>query len=546
MRTSALLSAAILATQLASLACSTTPDDGGDPEDAVAVDDGKEDNFLSQDAREFVLEGRSQITLDASLATATPEVRMAAAKKLIGYKQIAIAWFVTQYFVDKESEDSNFHFGGFGGLAKGGMWQDLGVTEQADHLTYEFTFKQLAAGPKNLMSKLAVRTQNGKQVFDLAIGKPTNEEMSHLVTNEEWYRQAPWSGWDPSKATPAQQEAITFSIALEPKVSTDAFFDINKLIADGVLDIDVHFGWDYHDNFHLKHSKELFTWLVDRGFAAPVASWDQLTHTSGPFTRTLNANGKTIAIEVRIFFGKPGAENDTETDAGGKVLENDMRESMKKRDVIIYDGHSGPFYGFALADWNKTEEGDFDDTDMRTADLAAKYQVVLAEGCETYQIGEAFMENPHKAGKNIDVITSMSFSNAGTAIITENLIAMLTAHDSQGRLRPTNIMSLLTKLDTAASDAYFHTMYGIHGIDQDPHLHPFANTAMFGKSCRANSDCGAPGNLCVTMGSSGKKCTAACAGDATAAGTGGCPATYTCKAVASASSSTIFGRACAK
>lgn len=538
MRTLGLAALLILSSSLT--ACSTTPTVGDDPDDAIAVDDGKEDNFLSQDALEFVLEGKSSVKLDASLATSTDAVRMAAAKKLIGYKQIAIAWFVTQYFVDKEDSDANFHFGGFGGMAKGGMWEDLGVTEEADHVTYDFTFKQLAAGPKNLVSKLKVTTVGGKQVFDLAIGLPTNDEMTHLVTDEEWYRQAPWDAWDPSKVDASKQTTMTFSIAPDSHVSTDAFFDINKLIKDGLLDIDVHFGWDYHDNFHLKHSKDLFGWLVDQGFTPPVASWEQLTHTSGPFTRTLDANGKQVKIEVRIFFGKPGAENDTETDAGGKVLEADLRNSMKLRDVVIFDGHAGPFYGFSMANWNKTNEGDFDDADMRVADIATKYQVVLAEGCETYQIGEALQENPNKHGKNVDVVTSMSFSNAATAIVTEDFITQLIAHDSSNRLRPTNILGLLTKLDRAASDATFHTMYGIHGIDEDPHLHPFANTAMFGKKCSANADCGAPGNLCVTMGASGKKCTAACAGD------GGCPTSYTCKAVASASSSTIFGRACAK
>lgn len=527
----------------AATGCSTPADDG-DPEDAVAVDEGKEDNFLSQDALEYTLTGQTSVTLDASYATKTEAERMAAAKKLIGYKQIAIAWFVTQYFVDKEEEDANFHFGGFGGMAKGGLWQDLGVTESADHLTYSFTFEQLAAGPKNLMSKLKVKSVGGKQVFDLEVGVPTNDEMTHLVTDEEWYRQAPWDAWDPSKVDAAKKETMTFAIAPDSHVSTDAFFDVNKLIADGKLDIDVHFGWDYHDNFHLKHSKDLFGWLQAQGFTAPVSSWDKLTHTSGPFTRTLEANGKTIKLEVRIFFGKPGAENDTETAAGGKVLEADLRTSMKTRDVVIFDGHAGPFYGFSMANWNKTTEGDFDDADMRTADLADKYQVVLAEGCETYQIGEALMENPHKAGKNVDVITSMSFSNAATAIITEDFISQLIAHDSQQRMRPTNILGLLTKLDRAASDATFHTMYGVHGIDQDPHLHPFANTAMFGKKCSTNADCGAPGNLCVTMGSSGKKCTAACAGVGDAST--GCPPSYTCKAVASASSATIFGRACAK
>lgn len=43
------------------------------------------------------------------------------------------------------------------------------------------------------------------------------------------------------------------------------------------------------------------------------------------------------------------AATDPDTDAGGKVLEDLARASLKTRDVVIYSGHSGPFYGFALA-----------------------------------------------------------------------------------------------------------------------------------------------------------------------------------------------------
>jgi hypothetical protein len=519
--------------------CSSATDDG-DPEDSIAVDSGKEDNFLSASASEFVLTGRSSVTLDASLATASDADRMAAAKQLIGYKQVAIAWFVTEYLVNKESDEANASFGGFGGIAKGGMWQDLDVSERADHLTYDFTFRQLVGADKNLMQRLPVhQAADGSIQFDLEIGKPTNDEMSQLVTDEEWYRQPPWDSWDPSKVSADQKETITFTIAPETKVSSDAFFDIDRLVADGTLDIDVHFGWDYHDNFHLKHSQALFTWLVDQGFKPPVASWDQLTHTSGPFTRTLDANGKTVTVEVRIFFGKPGTVTDPDTDAGGKVLEDDVRHSVATRDVVIYSGHANPFYGFSMANWNKTLEGDFDDAEMRTAPLADKYQIIVAEGCNSYQIGEAFSEKPFKAGKNVDVLTTTSFSNAATPVTTEDFLTMLLGHDSKGRMRPTDILSLLTKLDSESADLGFHTMYGLHGIDEDPTLHPFADLEAFGKACHSNEDCGGPGNLCVTM-TGGKQCTAACTADA------GCPSSYTCKAIASASSRTIYGRACAR
>ncbi|HEU4613617.1 MAG TPA: hypothetical protein VFS15_16110, partial [Kofleriaceae bacterium] len=334
-----------------------------------------------------------------------------------------------------------------------------------------------------------------------------------------------------------QKEKIAFSITHE-RPSTDGYFDLAALTKDGTLDIDVYFGWDYHSDYHLKHSQAFFSWLKDQGFRAPVASWDAMTTDTGPFTRTLNADGQSVKIEVRFYFGKPGTATDPDTDAGGRVLEDLARASLKTRDVVMYSGHSGPFYGFALANWNKTLEGDLDDSEMRTIQLPSdRYQVVLAEGCDTYQIGEAFRENPAKAGKNIDVITTMSFSNASSPASVQNFLSALLARDTAGRLRPQPVSSLLTKLDSQSWG--FHPMYGIHGIDDNPKLIPFAKRENFGKSCSANADCGGPGNLCVST-TGGKKCTAACAADP------GCGDGYACRSVASSSTSTIFGKACMK
>lgn len=534
-KTTALFAATALTASLFA-GCAADAEEG-DPEDSVFVDDGKADDFFSTSAQEYLLEGKTTVVLDASFLTKTAAERDKEAKRLVGLKQIAVAWFLTQYFVDKEHEDANASFGGFGGMAKNGAFADLGITARADKLTYDFTFRQLAAGGKNLISKLPVRLSGGKQVFDLEVGKPSNEDMAKLETNSEWYRSAPWSAWNPATVAEAQKEKITFSIARE-KASTDGFFDMARLTADGVLDIDVYFGWDYHSEYHLKHSKAFMTWLKNQGFTAPVASWDNLTRTSGAFKRTVKADTKTVNVEVRIFFGKPGTETDPDTDAGGKVLEDEARNSLAKRDVVVYSGHSGPFYGFALANWRKTSEGDLDDDDMKVIPMPAdKYQVILAEGCDTYQIGEAFKENPNKQGKNVDIITTTSFSNASTPAAVEDFISALLARDTANKLRPQPVSTLLTKLDSESWG--FTTMYGMHGIDDNPKLVPFARTASFGKSCSANADCGGPGNLCVGV-SGAKKCTAACTD------TAGCGTGYSCKAVASSSTSTIYGKACAK
>lgn len=535
MRTTALLAATALSAGLLGQTGCTDQDDG-DPEDSVFVDDSKADDFFSTSAIEYIVEGHTSVTLDASLASARPEAKLAEAKKLIGYKQVAIAWFLTQYLVSKEHDAANASFGGFSGIAKAGEFQDLDVSARADGLTYDFTFRQLAAAGKNLMTQLPLHTVDGKPTFDLEIGRPSNAELAQLETNNEWYRNAPWSDWNPATVAADRKEKIGFAITRE-RASTDGFFDLARLTADGTLDIDVYFGWDYHSDYHLKHSRAFFSWLKDEGFRAPVASWDAMTHETGAFTRSVNAGGKTVKVEVRFYFGKPGTATDPDTDEGGKVLEDLVRASLATRDVVVYSGHSGPFYGFALANWRKTLEGDLDDSEMRTIDLASKYQVILAEGCDTYQIGEAFKENPAKAGKNVDVITTMSFSNASSPATVQNFLSALLARDSANKLRPQPVSTLLTKLDGQSWG--FQPMYGFHGIDDNPKVVPFANTASFGKTCARNSDCGGPGNLCVRT-TAGKKCTAACAADP------GCGDGYACRTVASSSTSTIYGKACMK
>jgi hypothetical protein len=388
------------------------------------------------------------------------------------------------------------------------------------------------------MSLLPLRTNSaGIKTFDLVVGKPTNEEMAQLETNAEWYRNEPWEAWNPDTATASQKETLTFTIAPE-RASNDAWFDIARLTEDGVLDIDIHMGYDYHDAYHVKHARATYNWLRDQGFRAPTTDFDRLTRTSGAFTKTITADGESLSVQVRLYYPKTGTDTDPDTDAGGDVLEADMRASLKTRDVIVYSGHSGPFYGFALANWKKTDHGDLDDDEMKTAEMpASRYQIVVAEGCDTYQIGQAFKDNPNKNGQNVDIITSTSFSNAASPVAVYDVIKALIARDSSNRLRPQTVKVLLKDLD---SNSYqFHTMYGLHGIDDNPMIHPFARVENIGDTCSVNADCGGVGNMCVTVTNVGKRCTAACSADP------GCPSNYRCRPVASQSSSTIYANACA-
>lgn len=505
-----------------------------DPEDGVVVPEGKEDDFFSERASEYIVEGKTTVVIESSLANASAAKKEKRVRELIGYKQIAISWFLTQYLVDKEDDASNADYGGMGGIAKNGAFEDLGVTA-LNATAYEFTFRQIVAGGNNLISALPTRRTGDKTLFDLEIGKPSNEQLAQLETNGEWYRQSPWDAWNSSTVSASQKETLALSIARE-RASTDAWFDVNKLIADGTLDIDIHFGWDYHNAYHITHAKAMFSWLKAQGFTAPVATFAKLTRDSGPFIRTLKADGNPLTIEVRLFYGITGGANDPDTAIGGKALEADMRASLAKRDVIIYSGHSGPFYGFALANWRVTTEGDLDDSEMSSVTMPEnRYQVVVAEGCDTYQVGEAFLRNPAKADRGlIDIITTTSFSNAATPESVKDIIRALIARDSNNRLRPATVKSLLTELDGNSYE--FNTMYGFHGIDSNPALHPFANIGKACEKCSKNADCGDNGNMCATVGQSGKRCVAACTDDR------GCGVGYACRAIASGGS--IAGKAC--
>jgi len=522
-----LRSASWLAMTCLALAACTGDDPGAeDIEDGFVVEDGKADDYLSLKAKEYVVSGTARVTVEEGQG-------IERAKRLIPHEHVAITWFLNQYLVDKETGehgDANADYGGFSAMVKNGAYTDLGL-RQINGTTWEFRFEQVIAGRRNLLSKLPL---NARGEFTIEVGRPTNEEMER---DPEWYRQAPWDAWNPATVPASKKEALTLSIR-EEKASSDGWWDYARLFADGKLTVDVHFGYDYNpEAAHLADSKALYAWLLGRGFRSPVSSFDRLSRTSGPLTKTVDANGKSIRVEVRIFYPRPGTSTDPDTDAGGKQLERDMLGSLTDRDVIVYSGHSGSLYGFALANWKKTDEGDLDDVELAVAPLARdRYQIVFAEGCNTYMLGTTLLGNPSKQGKNLDVITTTSFSVSYAPV--HDFLGRLLELDSQGRLRPRTMSQTIADLDLYSVGEPSPSMYGIHGIDDNPKLHPFAKPENACKRCSSNAACGGVGNSCVSIGTSGRRCVAACTNDA------GCAVGYKCKPVASASSATIYGNYC--
>ncbi len=484
---------------------------GGD-EVLQVVAPGKEDNFLAVSAQEYVLTGTTRLEIEAEWADRSPEERLARARELAPFRQTVIGWFLGQYMVEKSHDASNKDYGGFKALTKNGSWEDLALRE-VEPLVFELDFRQEIAGPLDLLRMLPTETDaEGRRSFELTIGRISTAEMQRLELNSEWYRSAPWSDFDPSKVDASRLEKVRLTIEAE-KRSNDAWFDYARLVEDGVLDIGVHFGWDYHAEYHIVHSRAVYQWLVGRGFTSPVASYDDLKRDSGPLTTTVATPAGPVEVRVSLFWGKPGTAADPDTDAGGRVLEDDMRASLAERDVIAFSGHSGPFYGFALANWRKTAEGDLDDSELPEVEMPAdRYQIVMAEGCDTYAIGQGFFLNPAKAGrKNLDIITTTSFSNAGTSAAVTDFLEAFVKTDASGTPVPPRLSELLDNLDR--NSYWFTTMYGVHGIDDNPRAHPWAVRENLCGECTSDADCGGVGNKCVGLAGGGRACTFECTAD---------------------------------
>ena len=221
MRTTALLLAASVLR--CSACCRRRRLDDGDPEDSVVRRRRQGRRLLQRRPRvEYIVAGHARVTLDASMATKpTPAPRRGEEADQPRSRSRSRGSSRSTSSTRKTTTRTTT-FGGFGGMAKAGAYEDLGIPSAPTSLTYDFTFKQLVAGGKNLTSKLPIRTVGGKQVFDLEIGKPTNDELGQLETNEEWYRSAPWDALEPGEGRRRQEGDRSRSRSREESASTDA------------------------------------------------------------------------------------------------------------------------------------------------------------------------------------------------------------------------------------------------------------------------------------------------------------------------------------
>lgn len=516
----------------------------------------KED-FVAAESREYWVSGTDTVTLEPEYASKPEAARLDRAHSLAANRRIAVAWFLNAYLADKEVGDPNFDWGKFNAQVRFGNDTDQTEVRKVGGQTYAFDFKFGVVGYNDLMNSIIadLHLAPGTRNFSLPMPFLNNKLMAQLTTHHEWFRDDPWGFWGP-KATPVnEQRLIAMHLAPQP-VDSDAYLPIDRLVADGHLSIAVHFGWDGENpgrRNDIVLSEVMFQQLTQMGFQTPAksfASYEPFKATTPPFKKSIKVNGKDVEVEVSVYFGGQHADGvevagpDITTDAGGKIVGAQMRSSLSTKRVIIYIGHSGVRRGFNLADWNQTTEGNVPPLELATLPMLNSFQLVVAEGCQTYYLADAFWQNPSKRDRrNLNLITSNGFTASGSITTATRLIKALTQQSTttgKPQMVSPRVSSILAALNRdykipfpkksgAAAlnltegdqDDPLFPVYGLHGVQEDPKADPLANAKSLCKPCTSKDSCGGDGNICSPIKGAPAFCTMGCTDDTGCVALGG-------------------------
>lgn len=556
---------------------------GGATEDEnVIAPDGKEDNFFSNVAQEYLASATVSIALDAADAQKPEADRLAKAREIMEGKTKQLTWFLHVYLIDKSSHGEDnpaVHYGGLRAMVLDGSYQtDSLKADPQDPAKFSFAWSIQVGGTKELMSKVRAANNLGpdENTFGLRMAQLANWQVINFSSGG--YKPGTWS---PESCGCTLE---TVQVKLEPiPPSNDSYLDYGKMLADGVMDISVHFGWDYYARYDLVHSRSFYDWLLGLGFKSPAESYEKYTRLSGPLTKKVTVNGREIELQVTVFrpdpcesfdeagsggsweqarakdeknqeracpdynWGDPNANANPTTSSGAGNLMSDLKASLKSRDAILFSGHSGYTYGYALASWYRTSAGDLDPPEIKTLDLPRdRSQLFVLSGCETYHAAQAFRDNPSKKGLvNADVITTTSFSNAGDVSDTKDIVRALlgiadeNSTSSSASYSASSYGKILSSLNPSQDYGWGNfTMYGVHGLDDNPLGNPLGDATKSCTTCEKDADCSASGNVCVRLNNSEKVCAVECLHDK------GCGVDQVCRQFGSATTGYLRGKAC--
>ena len=447
---------------------------GEDP--LVVVPPGKADNYYSNVSAEFEVTGSIDVTFANPDDANDEQLR----KDKIDRRLTALSLFLTTYMTNKlDRFFTNLDYGGFSAMARNHTVASEDIEEvEPGHLRVSFSID--VAGPSNMLSAIPRLDDAPAGVMQFDLAMPEGFEASPNDVPRGQIRN-----FDPATYTGALDH-VRCTIKPEP-MPKDAYPQVAAMIEDGVLDVTLYFGHDYNDpRSDLREAEEAFNELKWMGFERPVETFAALKHDSGAFVRTMKANGTDVRVEVRVFHSDMFV-----TDR--KLAHDTALAEVAARDIFFYNGHAGPFYGFYLSD---DKPNDVKHTEFAEIELPAKQQIFVAQGCQTYsQYADMLYANPAKSEDNLDVFTTVNFSyGVGTMQLLRNMLRI----ESDGRYAPVTYGKMIRDLNAEFWNSMREVFYGVHGIDGNPQVHPFAALDRLGQPCETVADCGdKDGNVCV-------------------------------------------------
>ncbi|MBW2524562.1 MAG: hypothetical protein JRI23_10315 [Deltaproteobacteria bacterium] len=481
---------ALVAQALVGLGCGSEPGAEDEYLGAHVVTPGKADDYYSASAAEYRVRGEVPLELTAA-QQADEKIRTEVADLRVA----AVGLYLTAYLADKLTGHSdNLDYGGFRAMVRNHPAERTEVRATAGG-GYVAAFAFDVAGPRDLLTTIpASEDADWTQGYPFDLAMPADPDM--LTSDINTFDPETYAG---------QLEFVRLYARVMP-ASPNGYPNFSAFTSDGVYDVALVYGHDYTaDRFDLLEAREAFHQLVSWGFVAPVQRFADLSRDSGPFTTSMRVGAADVVVNVYVYHSDMFLD-----DRSGQ--HDLVLAELATRDVFIYSGHAGPYYGFYLdPDWGAT----VDVGELATAPLSSKQQMFVAQGCQTYsQYADMLYANPAKSEANLDVITTVNYSyGTGTMAMLYGLVGT----DSTGHHAATDFGALLVDLDAAAGD-FPAVLYGVVGIDDNPKLHPYANLAAIGEPCSTSADCGnAAGNICA-VGLDGTK---QCGAVATAAA--GCP-----------------------
>ncbi len=124
-------------------------------EELVIVAPGKEDNFFSNVAKEYLATAQVAITLDVSYKEKSEAEQLARAGTIMEGKTKQIAWFLHVYVIDKSDDDDAGDYGGLRAMVLDGSHDGEALKQdQDDPLKFSYTFEVQVGGSHKLLDKI--------------------------------------------------------------------------------------------------------------------------------------------------------------------------------------------------------------------------------------------------------------------------------------------------------------------------------------------------------------------------------------------------------